>query len=223
MVRLPQKLSKFQHSARKGHRRWRRPGSAADADPHRRTRRREGAAGRDIPGGCSGFKRTNVRYHPHQFTRVRGGDARQEPRAATAMHIDLNSDVGESFGAYAWATTPRSCASITSANVACGFHAGDPGVMRRTVQLARDAGVAIGAHPGFPDLVGFGRREHRGVAARGRGLRRSTSSARWRRSRGRRRPPAARQGARRALQHGGRAIGRWPTPSRARSRHSIRR
>ena len=52
-------------------------------------------------------------------------------------------------------------ASITSANIACGFHAGDPGVMRRTVQLARDAGVAIGAHPGFPDLVGFGRRELR--------------------------------------------------------------
>jgi UPF0271 protein len=51
--------------------------------------------------------------------------------------------------------------SITSANVACGFHAGDPGVMRQTVRLARDAGVAVGAHPGFPDLVGFGRRELR--------------------------------------------------------------
>jgi UPF0271 protein len=51
--------------------------------------------------------------------------------------------------------------SISSANVACGYHAGDPSVMRRTVQLARDAGVAVGAHPGFPDLVGFGRREMR--------------------------------------------------------------
>jgi UPF0271 protein len=50
--------------------------------------------------------------------------------------------------------------SITSANVACGFHAGDPGVMRQTVRLAREA-VAVGAHPGFPDLVGFGRRELR--------------------------------------------------------------
>ena len=49
--------------------------------------------------------------------------------------------------------------SVTSANVACGFHAGDPAVMRATVRLARDAGVAVGAHPGFPDLVGFGRRE----------------------------------------------------------------
>ena len=49
--------------------------------------------------------------------------------------------------------------SITSANVACGFHAGDPGVMRETLALAKDKGVAVGAHPGFPDLVGFGRRE----------------------------------------------------------------
>ena len=49
--------------------------------------------------------------------------------------------------------------SITSANIACGFHAGDPGTMRRTLELARDKGVAVGAHPGFPDLVGFGRRE----------------------------------------------------------------
>src|SRR5688572_17815605 len=48
--------------------------------------------------------------------------------------------------------------SITSANVACGYHAGDPGVMRATVRMARDAGVAVGAHPGFPDLAGFGRR-----------------------------------------------------------------
>ena len=50
-------------------------------------------------------------------------------------------------------------ASITSANVACGFHAGDPSVMRRTIRLAKQHGVAVGAHPGFPDLVGFGRRE----------------------------------------------------------------
>ena len=77
------------------------------------------------------------------------------------MHIDLNSDVGESFGAYSIGADAAVMASISSANVACGFHAGDPGVMRRTVQQARDAGVAIGAHPGFPDLVGFGRRELR--------------------------------------------------------------
>jgi UPF0271 protein len=77
------------------------------------------------------------------------------------MHIDLNSDVGESFGAYRLGDDDAVIASISSANVACGFHAGDPAVMRRTVQLARDAGVAIGAHPGFPDLGGFGRREMR--------------------------------------------------------------
>lgn len=81
------------------------------------------------------------------------------------MTIDLNSDIGESFGAYTIGADGEVMASISSANVACGFHGGDPGVMRRTVRLARDAGVAVGAHPGFPDLVGFGRREMR-VSAR---------------------------------------------------------
>ena len=74
------------------------------------------------------------------------------------MRIDLNSDVGESFGAYTIGQDPILLPYITSANVACGFHAGDPGVMRATVELARQHGVAVGAHPGFPDLVGFGRR-----------------------------------------------------------------
>lgn len=77
------------------------------------------------------------------------------------MRIDLNSDVGESFGAYRLGADAEIMRSITSANVACGFHASDPGVMRETVRLARAAGVAVGAHPGFPDLVGFGRREMR--------------------------------------------------------------
>ncbi len=75
------------------------------------------------------------------------------------MRIDLNSDVGESFGAYTIGQDPVLLPHITSANVACGFHAGDPGVMRATVALARQHGVAIGAHPGFPDLAGFGRRD----------------------------------------------------------------
>ncbi len=77
------------------------------------------------------------------------------------MQIDLNSDVGESYGAYRLGADAAVMRSITSANVACGYHAGDPGVMRETVRLARAAGVAVGAHPGFPDLVGFGRREMR--------------------------------------------------------------
>ena len=74
------------------------------------------------------------------------------------MNIDLNSDLGESFGRWTLGRDAEVMRSITSANIACGFHAGDPGVMRETVRLAKAAGVAIGAHPGFPDLVGFGRR-----------------------------------------------------------------
>jgi UPF0271 protein len=75
------------------------------------------------------------------------------------MRIDLNSDLGESFGPWPMGQDEALMDSITSANVACGFHAGDPGTMRRTLVLARGKGVAVGAHPGFPDLVGFGRRE----------------------------------------------------------------
>lgn len=74
------------------------------------------------------------------------------------MHIDLNADLGESFGAWTLGQDEALMASITSASVACGFHAGDPSVMRDTVARALGRGVAIGAHPGFPDLVGFGRR-----------------------------------------------------------------
>jgi UPF0271 protein len=75
------------------------------------------------------------------------------------MQIDLNGDVGESFGAYEIGHDAALIPILTSVNIACGFHAGDPGVMRATVALARGHGCAIGAHPGFPDLVGFGRRE----------------------------------------------------------------
>jgi len=72
--------------------------------------------------------------------------------------IDLNADVGEGFGAWAMGSDAELLALVTSANVACGFHAGDPAVMDRTVALAVRAGVALGAHPGHPDLRGFGRR-----------------------------------------------------------------
>jgi 5-oxoprolinase (ATP-hydrolysing) subunit A len=75
------------------------------------------------------------------------------------MHIDINCDMGESFGPWTMGDDERVMPSITSANVACGAHAGDPGVMRRTVRAAKRHGVAIGAHPGFADLQGFGRRE----------------------------------------------------------------
>lgn len=72
--------------------------------------------------------------------------------------IDLNSDLGESFGPWRMGMDREVLACVTSANVACGFHAGDPSCMVRTVKAAREAGVAVGAHPGYPDLVGFGRR-----------------------------------------------------------------
>ena len=73
--------------------------------------------------------------------------------------IDLNCDMGESFGAYTIGHDAEVMPFITSANVACGLHAGDPTVIRDTIKLAKQHGVAVGAHPGFPDLVGFGRRE----------------------------------------------------------------
>jgi UPF0271 protein len=75
------------------------------------------------------------------------------------QQIDLNADVGESFGAYAIGNDAALMPSITSANIAAGFHAGDPSVLRATVRLAKAHGVAIGAHPGFPDRAGFGRRD----------------------------------------------------------------
>ena len=72
--------------------------------------------------------------------------------------IDLNSDVGESFGAYKLGLDEEVIPLISSANIACGFHAGDPKVMKKTISLAKQHGVAPGAHPGLPDLIGFGRR-----------------------------------------------------------------
>lgn len=75
------------------------------------------------------------------------------------MKIDLNCDLGESFGRYALGHDEALMPLITSANIACGFHAGDPVVMDTTVRLALKWKVAIGAHPGYPDLQGFGRRE----------------------------------------------------------------
>ena len=72
--------------------------------------------------------------------------------------IDLNSDIGESFGAYRMGDDAAVMDAVTSANVACGFHAGDPLVMNKTIKNCAAKGVAVGAHPGYPDLVGFGRR-----------------------------------------------------------------
>ena len=74
------------------------------------------------------------------------------------LKVDLNSDLGESFGAYKIGMDADILQYVSSANVACGFHAGDPIVMEETVRLAKKASAAVGAHPGYPDLQGFGRR-----------------------------------------------------------------
>ena len=72
--------------------------------------------------------------------------------------IDINSDMGESFGAYKLGRDAEVMEYISSANIACGWHAGDPMVMEETVRMAKERGVGVGAHPGYPDLMGFGRR-----------------------------------------------------------------
>ncbi|KLU59428.1 LamB/YcsF family protein [Peptococcaceae bacterium CEB3] len=74
------------------------------------------------------------------------------------MHVDLNSDLGESFGRFKIGRDEEILRVVTSANIACGFHAGDFSVMHQTIRLAAAGGAALGAHPGLPDLQGFGRR-----------------------------------------------------------------
>ena len=88
----------------------------------------------------------------------RGLGQRPKERFILMISVDLNCDLGESFGAYTIGMDEAVIPLITSANVACGYHAGDPLVMAQTVERCRAAGVHIGAHPGFPDLMGFGRR-----------------------------------------------------------------
>ncbi|HWA37703.1 MAG TPA: 5-oxoprolinase subunit PxpA [Burkholderiales bacterium] len=74
------------------------------------------------------------------------------------LSVDLNCDMGESYGAWKMGADAELMPLVSSANIACGFHAGDPATIRRTVRLAVDHGVAVGAHPSLPDLQGFGRR-----------------------------------------------------------------
>lgn len=82
------------------------------------------------------------------------------------MQVDLNADLGEGFGPWKMGDDAALMDIVTTANVACGFHAGDPAIMRRTVIEARARGVAVGAHPGYADLAGFGRRAMPGVTTR---------------------------------------------------------
>lgn len=86
------------------------------------------------------------------------GAAIGEPQP-TGRSIDLNADVGESFGPWSMGEDERLIPLLSSANIACGAHAGDPLTIERTVRLAVESGVAVGAHPGYPDLAGFGRRD----------------------------------------------------------------
>ena len=79
------------------------------------------------------------------------------------MQIDINSDLGEGFGPWMMGDDSAMLDIVTTANIACGFHAGDPETMRHTIGLARDRAVAVGAHPGYRDLIGFGRRPQTGV------------------------------------------------------------
>ena len=104
------------------------------------------------------------RHRPFVFSGLRSGERfgpselRAQERGAMATRFDFNCDMGESFGAWTMGLDAEVIRFVTSANIACGFHAGDPATMRRTVRLAEAHGVGIGAHPGFPDLQGFGRR-----------------------------------------------------------------
>ena len=82
------------------------------------------------------------------------------------VKVDLNSDLGESFGPWNMGDDEAMLDIVTTANVACGFHAGDPEIMLKTVERAKARGVAVGAHPGFHDLQGFGRRQIQGLTAR---------------------------------------------------------
>lgn len=75
-----------------------------------------------------------------------------------SVKVDLNCDLGESFGAYKIGMDDEVIKLVSSANIACGFHASDPVVMQKTVKMAKESGIGIGAHPGFYDLMGFGRR-----------------------------------------------------------------
>jgi UPF0271 protein len=74
------------------------------------------------------------------------------------QEMDLNADAGESFGRWVLGADAELLPLVTTVNIACGFHAGDPATMRKSLVLAREAGICVGAHPGYPDLLGFGRR-----------------------------------------------------------------
>src|SRR5690606_16689642 len=114
------------------------------------------AAGAALPVADSG---RGAAHLPGARTRVQSREAGIGARQGmNGPAIDLNCDMGESLGPWKMGNDLAILEHVTSANIACGFHAGDPLTMMRTVKAAFDRGVKVGAHPGFPDLVGFGRR-----------------------------------------------------------------
>src|SRR5436190_19733204 len=106
-----------------------------------------------------GKLRCPIRRHPIERSTARG--------ATYMKNIDLNCDLGEGFGAWEMGNDAAMIELATSVNVACGFHAGDPDIMRHTVELAKARGVSVGAHPGYRDLHGFGRRPMPGLKSSG--------------------------------------------------------
>ena len=139
------------------------------------------------------------------------------------MDIDLNADLGEGFGPWRMGDDEALLDVVSSANVACGFHAGDPLIMERTVRTALARGVDVGAHVGFPDRQGFGRRVMQIDAGRAR-RDGHLPARRARRHRPRGRPPHdAHELPRRARQHGRRRRRRWPSRWSRRWRASTRR
>jgi len=98
------------------------------------------------------------RQNDERITKADTAQTAPEPAVAPAVRMDLNCDAGEAFGPWPMGDDEQLIPLMTSVNIACGAHAGDPLVMRRTLELAGRHGVAAGAHPGYPDLQGFGRR-----------------------------------------------------------------
>jgi 5-oxoprolinase (ATP-hydrolysing) subunit A len=115
------------------------------------------SAGGTRAGGTAGTSGGRSPRPTSAASESRGRD-RRSYNADVARWIDLNADVGESLGPWPMGSDDALIPLVSSVNVACGAHAGDPVTMRRTIRLAVSAGVAIGAHPGYPDLAGFGRR-----------------------------------------------------------------
>src|SRR5206468_9493352 len=93
-----------------------------------------------------------------RWSRSPDNRAERAEEVSMAVKVDLNADMGESYGRWTLGDDDALMPHLTSANIACGFHGGDPHVMRRTVALALEHGVGVGAHVAFPDLIGFGRR-----------------------------------------------------------------